>query len=74
MWIEILHQVRHVYPFFNRTNGRDHFSILTLDHGRCHSLTFVHPSLVGDMFFVTYNGDIMVRSSHMNKERNLQVS
>ncbi|CAI5481658.1 unnamed protein product [Closterium sp. Yama58-4] len=73
VWTEILLTVRRNYPFFNRTNGRDHFSILTLDHGRCHSLTFVDPGLVGEMFFVTYNGDKLVRSVHASKERNMQA-
>ncbi|CAI5532042.1 unnamed protein product, partial [Closterium sp. Naga37s-1] len=73
VWTEILTTVRRNYPFFNRTNGRDHFSILTLDHGRCHSLTFVDPGLVGEMFFVTYNGDKLVRSVHASKERNMQA-
>ncbi|GJP33811.1 hypothetical protein CLOM_g18320 [Closterium sp. NIES-68] len=73
VWTEILTTVRKNYPFFNRTNGRDHFSILTLDHGRCHSLTFVDPGLVGEMFFVTYNGDKLVRSIHASKERNMQA-
>ncbi|CAI5953022.1 unnamed protein product, partial [Closterium sp. NIES-64] len=73
VWTEIFTTVRRNYPFFNRTNGRDHFSILTLDHGRCHSLTFVDPGLVGEMFFVTYNGDKLVRSVHASKERNMQA-
>ncbi|CAI5479631.1 unnamed protein product [Closterium sp. Yama58-4] len=72
-WTKVLTAVRTTFPYFNRTNGRDHFGILTLDHGRCHSLTFVDPRLVGEMFFVTYNGDKLVRSDHAGSDPSMQL-
>ncbi|CAI5986194.1 unnamed protein product [Closterium sp. NIES-64] len=72
-WTKVLKAVRTTFPYFNRTNGRDHFGILTLDHGRCHSLTFVDPRLVGEMFFVTYNGDKLVRSDHAANDPSMQL-
>ncbi|GJP50746.1 hypothetical protein CLOM_g9915 [Closterium sp. NIES-68] len=56
-WFQILTMIRHDFPYFNRTNGRDHFSTITYDHGRCHALPWVEPDLYGDMFFVMLNGD-----------------
>ncbi|CAI5466788.1 unnamed protein product [Closterium sp. Yama58-4] len=72
-WTKVLKAVRTTFPYFNRTNGRDHFGVLTLDHGRCHSLTFVDPRLVGEMFFVTYNGDKLVRSDHAANDPSMQL-
>ncbi|GJP44110.1 hypothetical protein CLOM_g3514 [Closterium sp. NIES-68] len=72
-WTRVLEAVRTKFPYFNRTNGRDHFSILTLDHGRCHSLTFVDPRLVGEMFFISYNGDKLVRSNHAGTDIDMQL-
>ncbi|CAI5966424.1 unnamed protein product [Closterium sp. NIES-65] len=43
IWEKLITKVRKEHPYFNRTNGKDHFSFGTLDHGRCHSLTFVDP-------------------------------
>ncbi|CAI7926109.1 unnamed protein product [Closterium sp. NIES-53] len=31
-WTKVLKAVHTTFPYFNRTNGRDHFGILTLDH------------------------------------------
>ncbi|GJP33812.1 hypothetical protein CLOM_g18321 [Closterium sp. NIES-68] len=73
VWEKLITRVRRDHPYFNRTNGRDHFSFGTLDHGRCHSLTFVDPRVYGEMFFVTLNGDKMVRSTHSSPGRNMQV-
>eukprot|EP00897_Mesotaenium_endlicherianum_P005157 jgi/Mesen1/466/ME000101S10690 len=71
-WGSLLEKVRQNYPYFNRTNGRDHFGILSMDHGRCTAHTFLHPRAYGEMFFLTLNGDKMVRSSHANRKRGLQ--
>ena len=50
-WREILNHIKSEFPFFNRTNGRNHFSVLTMDHGRCTAITFCDPSVYGEMFF-----------------------
>ena len=73
-WREILTRIRTDFPFFNRSNGADHFSVLTMDHGRCSSLTFLPPALYGEMFFLQINGDKLVRSNDIGNYRNLQVS
>ncbi|CAI5496716.1 unnamed protein product [Closterium sp. Naga37s-1] len=72
-WHDILTMIRRDFPFFNRTNGRDHFSTSTFDQGRCHALTWVNPDLYGEMFFVMLNGDRLARTIHASVERNLQV-
>ncbi|CAI7860725.1 unnamed protein product, partial [Closterium sp. NIES-53] len=72
-WHDILTMIRRDFPFFNRTNGRDHFGTSTFDHGRCHALTWVNPDLYGEMFFVMLNGDRLARTIHASKERNLQI-
>ncbi|CAI5532040.1 unnamed protein product [Closterium sp. Naga37s-1] len=73
IWEKLITRVRKEHPYFNRTNGQDHFAFGTLDHGRCHSLTFVDPRVYGEMFFVTLNGDKLVRSTHSSPGRNMQV-
>ncbi|CAI5511670.1 unnamed protein product [Closterium sp. Naga37s-1] len=72
-WHDILTMIRHDFPYFNRTNGRDHFSTSTFDQGRCHALTWVSPDLYGEMFFVMLNGDRLARTIHASVERNLQI-
>ncbi|CAI5474989.1 unnamed protein product [Closterium sp. Yama58-4] len=72
-WHDILTMIRRDFPYFNRTNGRDHFSTSTFDHGRCHALTWVIPDLYGEMFFVMLNGDRLARTMHASVERNLQI-
>eukprot|EP00897_Mesotaenium_endlicherianum_P001633 jgi/Mesen1/1498/ME000132S00435 len=72
-WGTLLERVRKQHPYFNRTNGRDHFGIISMDHGRCSALTFLDPAAYGDMFFLTLNGDKMVRSNHANKLRGIQA-
>lgn len=72
MWTEVLTWVRNRYPYFNRTLGRDHFGVLTMDHGRCTALTFTDLPLYGEMFFLQLNGDKLVRSIHANANRNMQ--
>eukprot|EP00897_Mesotaenium_endlicherianum_P001638 jgi/Mesen1/1501/ME000132S00449 len=72
-WGSLLERVRGQHPYFNRTNGRDHFGIVSMDHGRCSALTFLDPAAYGDMFFLTLNGDKMVRSNHANKQRGIQA-
>ncbi|CAI5511669.1 unnamed protein product [Closterium sp. Naga37s-1] len=72
-WQEILTMIRRDFPYFNRTNGRDHFSTSTFDQGRCHALTWVIPDLYGEMFFVMLNGDRLARTIHASVERNLQI-
>eukprot|EP00897_Mesotaenium_endlicherianum_P010663 jgi/Mesen1/9625/ME000669S09067 len=54
----MLTTIKTAYPYFNRTNGRDHFSVFTMDHGRCSVLPYTDPSDYGEMFFMqalTYN-------------------
>ncbi|CAI5534002.1 unnamed protein product [Closterium sp. Naga37s-1] len=46
VWEKLITRVRKEHPYFNRTNGQDHFGFGTLDHGRCHSLTFVDPRVI----------------------------
>ncbi|GJP78864.1 hypothetical protein CLOP_g9128 [Closterium sp. NIES-67] len=72
-WQQLLTRVRSAYPYFNRTNGADHFSLLSMDHGRCHALTFAPPALYGRMFFLQMNGDVLVRSTHAHPQRGMQV-
>ncbi|CAI5474990.1 unnamed protein product [Closterium sp. Yama58-4] len=72
-WHDILTMIRRDFPYFNRTNGRDHFSTSTFDHGRCHALTWVSPDLYGEMFFIMLNGDRLARTMHASEERNLQI-
>eukprot|EP00897_Mesotaenium_endlicherianum_P003668 jgi/Mesen1/3329/ME000191S02469 len=72
-WGTLLGRVRREFPYFNRTNGRDHFGILSMDHGRCTALTFLHPRAYGEMFFLTLNGDKWVRSTHANERRGFQA-
>ncbi|CAI5534004.1 unnamed protein product [Closterium sp. Naga37s-1] len=72
-WHEILTMIRSDFPYFNRTNGRDHFGTSTFDQGRCHALTWVNPDLYGEMFFVMLNGDRLARTIHASVQRNLQV-
>eukprot|EP00271_Cylindrocystis_brebissonii_P020415 TRINITY_DN6746_c0_g1_i2.p1 TRINITY_DN6746_c0_g1~~TRINITY_DN6746_c0_g1_i2.p1 ORF type:complete len:518 (+),score=77.61 TRINITY_DN6746_c0_g1_i2:169-1722(+) len=73
VWSGLLQRVRRDFPHFNRSNGADHFSVLSFDHGRCTALTFVNPVAYGEMFFLQHNGDKMVRSAHAHSARNLQV-
>lgn len=70
---KVLKKIRSKYPYFNRNGGKDHFSVLTHDHGRCSALTFMDPNLYGEMFFLTLNGDKMVRSTHGITTRGMQV-
>ncbi|CAI5474987.1 unnamed protein product [Closterium sp. Yama58-4] len=72
-WHEILTTIRRDFPYFNRTNGRDHFGTSTFDHGRCHALTWVNPDLYGEMFFIMLNGDRLARTMHASVKRNLQI-
>ena len=72
-WREILTRIRTEFPYFTRRNGADHFSVLTMDHGRCCSLTFLPPALYGEMFFLQSNGDKLVRSDDIGNYRNMQV-
>lgn len=72
-WVGILTDIRSKYPYFNRSNGRDHFSTNTIDHGRCQSLLYCDPKLYGEMFFLQLNGDKMVRSTHAFTTRGLQA-
>ena len=51
VWKKIMTDIRKKYPYFSRSNGKNHFSVLTMDHGRCTALTFCDPSVYGDMFF-----------------------
>lgn len=51
-WAKLLRDIKENYPFFNLSNGKDHFSVLTMDHGRCTALTFCDPSVYGEMFFL----------------------
>ena len=50
-WAAIMSRIKEDYPYFNLSNGRDHFSALTMDHGRCTALTFCDPAVYGEMFF-----------------------
>lgn len=72
VWEAILRGIRRDYPYFNRTHGRDHFGVLALDQGRCSGITFVRPSLYGEMFFLQLNGDKVTRSIHAHPKLNLQ--
>ncbi|CAI5966422.1 unnamed protein product [Closterium sp. NIES-65] len=72
-WHDILTMIRRDYPYFNRTNGRDHFGTSTFDHGRCLALPWVNPDLYGEMFFIVLNGDRLARTIHSSKKRNMQI-
>ncbi|CAI5509728.1 unnamed protein product, partial [Closterium sp. Naga37s-1] len=72
-WQQLLTRVRTAYPYFNRSGGADHFSVLAGDHARCHALTFLPPTLYARMFFLHMNGDVMVRSTHTHPQRGMQV-
>ncbi|CAI5964618.1 unnamed protein product [Closterium sp. NIES-64] len=72
-WHNILTMIRRDYPYFNRTNGRDHFGTSTFDHGRCLALPWVNPDLYGEMFFIVLNGDRLARTIHSSKKRNMQI-
>ncbi|CAI7906176.1 unnamed protein product [Closterium sp. NIES-54] len=72
VWRAVLAKVQ-AEPHFYRSNGRDHFSILSTRNGRCDALTYINPKLFGEMFFVTYNGDTLVRSVHAGWTPNMRV-
>ncbi|CAI5481662.1 unnamed protein product [Closterium sp. Yama58-4] len=72
IWRAMLTKVR-AEPHFYRSNGRDHFSILSTRNGRCDALTYINPKLLGEMFFVTYNGDTLVRSVHTGWTPDMRV-
>lgn len=59
--LEAIHWVKQTFPFWNRTNGLNHFMAFTLDHGRCHSLAGLGASDFGDLFSIQLSGDILMR-------------
>lgn len=54
---EALTYVKTQFPYWNRTNGMDHFMVMPLDHGRCSSIAGLHREEFGDMFAVQPSGD-----------------
>lgn len=61
----VMKRVRTFFPWFNRTEGRDHFTVIAADHGRCSLLPFVSdPSVYGNMFFLQVNRHCAVKHSY----------
>lgn len=59
---DVLRTVRENYPYFNASNGADHFMMLTHDIGR--GLLGDRRSDFGRMFFLTHTGDTVPRPEH----------
>lgn len=59
----IMARVKKLGPWFERSNGQDHFTVASFDHGRCSMLGFIQNAQVyGDMFFIQITGDRVVHS------------
>lgn len=57
--LEALQWVQQTFPFWNQTNGVNHFMVLPLDHGRCNSLAGLARSQFGEIFSIQLCGDMM---------------
>jgi hypothetical protein len=54
---DALNWVKSNYPFWNKTDGLNHFMIAPMDQGRCHSLAGLSASDFGNMFVISASGD-----------------
>lgn len=66
----VIHHVKHAYPYWNRTQGRDHFFFPVIDRGACYldgealnSIKVSHPRFLGIAFQAraTWNGHLLAR-------------
>ena len=48
-------------PYWERSNGRDHFTMLADDMGRCYHFKYLDPVIWGDMFTLQNHGDLVQR-------------
>ena len=49
------------HPYWERFNGRDHFTMLADDMGRCYHFKYLEPVIWGDMFTIQNHGDLVQR-------------
>lgn len=57
-----VHWVAHHWPYWDRNNGRDHFTTLTGDHGRCLHMGELDRADFGDMFVLQHLGDLTMHN------------
>ena len=58
---EAIAWVRNSFPYWNRTNGANHFMVFPSDHGRCHALAGAHAQQFGDLAAIQTAGDILIK-------------
>ena len=58
MVLSALNIVKTSFPFWNASNGADHFTIMTSDHGRCDVLPLVPLPEVGKMVVVSTKAEV----------------
>ena len=56
----LLH-VKYSFPYWNATNGADHFMVFSYDHGRCEMARDLHSSEFGEMFAIQAYGSLVYR-------------
>eukprot|EP00884_Botryococcus_braunii_P014572 jgi/Botrbrau1/23115/Bobra.0243s0047.2 len=54
--------VKDNYPYWNRLNGRDHFTVFSFDHGRCDLAASLSLQQLGGLFAVQSFGDLAARA------------
>lgn len=55
---QVIQHVSTAWPYWNRTNGRDHFMTLAHDRGRCLHFPPIGKAVVNDMFVLQHHGDL----------------
>lgn len=59
--LEAINWVKSSRPYWNSTNGLDHFMVFSMDMGRCHSLAGLSADSFGDLFAIQPAGDIAIK-------------
>lgn len=67
--------IQQSYPYWNASgNGRNHFTIFPMDHGRCDSAGLLLPEELGHIISVSPGGDIFKTNKFMPVVNSLQPS
>ncbi|KAK9840531.1 hypothetical protein WJX84_001377 [Apatococcus fuscideae] len=56
--LDALQHVRQTFPYWDGSNGQDHFMVFPMDHGRCHALAGENQHVMGELFAVQPTGDL----------------